>query len=106
MLLITGGVVTLTGTTMLLLGAGLKPNGKQGGQNTGLLVAGGVTTAVGLGVATIGLVLLLKTNNGQLPPLKSLATDHPAMRTPTWVSPSLDAASGGGGFLVPWGGTF
>ena len=106
-LLVTGGVVTVAGTTMLLLGAGLKPSGKKvGGSNGGLLVAGGVTTAVGLTVATIGLVLLLKSNNGQLPPLKSLALDHPAVRTATWESVPTGPTAGGSAFIVPWTATF
>jgi hypothetical protein len=106
-LLVTGGVVTVGGTTMLLLGAGLKPSGKKvGGSNSGLLVAGGVTAAVGLTVATIGLVLLLKSNNGQLPPLKSLALDHPAVRTATWESVPTGPTAGENAFMVPWTATF
>lgn len=107
MLLITGGAVTVTGTVMLLLGAGLKPNGKSGGSNTGLLVAGGVTTGVGLTVAAIGLVILLDSNNGRLPSVRSLQLDHPAVRTPTWASlpmPGHDAAPTP--FMLPLGGTF
>jgi len=104
-LLITGGAVTVTGTVMLLLGAGLKPNGKTGGSNTGLLVAGGVTTGVGLTIAAIGLVVLLDSNNGRLPPIKSLATDHPALRMPTW-SALAPPSPAGPTFMLPLGGTF
>jgi len=79
--------VVVGGTTMLLVGAGVRPDGKAKGGQTGLLVAGAVTTTVGLGVAAIGLVLLLRSNNGHLPPLRSLTSDaHPAMRSPAWFA--------------------
>ena len=108
--LATGGVITVVGTTMILLGVGAKPSGKQGGSNTGLVVAGGATTVVGLTVATVGLVLLLKSNNGQLPPLKSLTADHPAVRMPAWESTAVGVGPvpdpRATGFVLPWQGTF
>jgi hypothetical protein len=86
-LLAVGGVVVVGGTTMLLVGAGVRPDGKTKGGQTGLLVAGAVTTTIGLGVAAIGLVLLLRSNNGRMPPLRSLTSDaHPAMRAPAWLA--------------------
>jgi len=86
-LLAVGGVVVVGGTTMLLVGAGVRPDGKAKGGQTGLLVAGAVTTTIGLGVAAIGLVLLLRSNNGRMPPLRSLTSDaHPAMRAPAWLA--------------------
>ncbi len=98
-LLVVGGVVTLAGTSMMLFGAGVRPDGKKGGGASDLLVPGAITTSVGLGVGVVGLVLLLRSNNGRLPPLKSLAQDHPASRAPTWSSdtgPTL-----GGGLALP-----
>lgn len=106
-LLITGGAITVTGTVMVLLGAGLKPKGNTGGKNTGLLVAGGVTSGVGLVVAAVGLVMILNSNNGRLPPLRSLELDHPAVRTPTWASAPMPGFSNDApGFVLPLGGTF
>lgn len=105
-LLVSGGVVTLTGTTMLLLGAGLKPTGKQGGKNTELLVAGGVTTGIGLTVAAIGLVILVKANDGKLPSFKAEG-GAPTLRAPEWASLSTPMApTSGGGFVLPLGGRF
>jgi hypothetical protein len=105
-LLVSGGVVTLTGTTMLLLGAGLKPTGKQGGKNTELLVAGGVTTGIGLTVAAIGLVILVKANDGKLPSFKAEG-GAPTLRAPEWASLSTPMAPASGeGFVLPLGGRF
>ena len=95
-LLAVGGVVAVGGTTMLLVGAGVRPDGKTKGGQTSLLVAGAVTTTIGLGVAAIGLVLLLRSNNGRMPPIKSLTSDaHPAMRAPAWLgeAPATPAAT-------------
>lgn len=86
-LLVVGGVVVVGGTTMLLVGSGVRPDGKSKGAQSDLLVPGAITTTVGLAVAVIGLVLLLRSNNGRLPPLRSLTSEaHPAMRAPTWLA--------------------
>lgn len=111
-LLATGGAVTLVGTTLLLVGAGVTPKGKTSGSNTGMLVAGGVTTGVGLTVAAIGLVLLLNSNNGQLPSFRSLELQHPAQPRPAWESASLStpgpvaSPAQQPAFIVPWTATF
>ncbi|MBL0195552.1 MAG: hypothetical protein IPQ09_15245 [Myxococcales bacterium] len=83
MLLVAGGVVVVGGTTMLLVGAGVRPDGKAKGGQTGLLVAGAVTTTVGLGVAAIGLVLLLRSEQRPPAPAEVLTSDaHPPCARP------------------------
>ncbi len=104
--------MTLVGTTLLLVGAGVTPKGKTTGSNTGTIVAGGVTTGVGLTVAAIGLVMLLNSNNGQLPSFRSLELQHPAQPRPAWESASLSIPGPVGSpaqqptFIVPWTATF